>query len=120
MKFRNAEKTQSKAARQVFFDGMLEDSALNRIFIIIRMQFLVFLKLEIRYIINLRRYALKSLFRLKVNVRSNIAQAVQFLDFNHSVLGLLRILEKLWTKLHQLQFLVTEIDDVFLGFMKFI
>ena len=27
MKFRNAEKTQSKKARQVFFDGMLEERA---------------------------------------------------------------------------------------------
>ena len=54
MKFRNAEKTQSKAARQVFFDGMLEDSAFNRRFIIIRMQFSVFVKLDLRYIINSR------------------------------------------------------------------
>ena len=28
MKFRNAEKTQSKAARQVFFDGMLQERVL--------------------------------------------------------------------------------------------
>ena len=63
---------------------------------------------------------LKSLFRQKVNVRSNIAQAVQYLDFNHSVLGLLKISEKLWTKLHQWQFRVTEIVDVFLGLIKFI